>query len=115
MEKKVPCLVLVAVLLAAILTGCVQPQPRTLIDTDTLKITREGKVTSVFDRMADDEYTFIKNRVRRSDAPKKPRRAVSSPTITVDLLPGGGLEISDLTGGKVYIIKSRKGVFHNGD
>ena len=101
-----------AVLLAVFWNTHHQPQKvQLLVDTDTLQVTREGQTTVVNDRVSDNTHVFTTKRVRRSNAPTEPYRAVQSNTLTVDILPGGGLKVCDLTAGKVYCFTLKKGDF----
>ena len=86
-------------------------QPQTLIDTDTLLVTREGAITTVCDLVGDEQYHFRTVRVRRTDSPTEPHRAITTSTIEIEILPHGILKITDKTAGKVYEIGRRAALF----
>ena len=60
-------------------------QPQVLINTATLSVVR----------------------VRRSEGVTESHRAVDTATISIDIVPHGGLKIIDKTAGKVYIVKRK--------
>ena len=80
-------------------------QPKTLIDTDSLKVVREGSKTTVSDLIGDEQYNFKTVRVKRSEDVSDPYTAISTDTISIDILSHGVLKITDKTVEKVYIIK----------
>ena len=80
-------------------------QPQTLVVTDTLLVVRDGSTITVHDLVADEVYTFRIVRVRRSEGVPEPHRAIDTATISIDTIPHGGLNITDKTIGKVFIIK----------
>lgn len=80
-------------------------QPKTLIDTDSLKVVREGSKTTVSDLIGDEQCNFKTVRVKRSEGVSEPATAISTDTISIDILPHGVLKITDKTVEKVYIIK----------
>ena len=89
------------------LSACTQ-EPKTLIDADSLQVTRTGAKISVYDRLGGDVYNFIATRRRRSERPKKAAVLVQSGTLQVVSIPGEGLEI--VSNGTVYRITRKKGV-----
>ena len=82
-------------------------QPQVLIDTATLLVVRDGSTITVHDLVADEVYTFRIVRVRRSEGVPEPHRAIDTATISIDIVPHGGLKIIDQTAGKVYIVKRK--------
>ena len=80
-------------------------QPQVLIDTATLSVVRDGSTITVYDLVADETYTFRVVRVRRSDGVTASHRAVDAATISIDIVPHGGLKIIDKTAGKVYMVR----------
>ncbi|MGN1102646.1 MAG: hypothetical protein ACI4RG_10675, partial [Huintestinicola sp.] len=80
-------------------------QPRTLIDTDTLQIVREGAKMTVYDLAGNEQYNFKSVRVKRSDGEAEPYTAINTDTISIDILPHAVLRITDKTADKVYIIQ----------
>ena len=104
--KAILCGVLAIILLSAFVFGVwYLHQPKTLIDTDSLKVVREGAKTTVYDIVGDEQYTFKTVRVKRSEGVSVPSTAISTDTISIDILPQGVLKITDKTVEKVYIIK----------
>ena len=82
-------------------------QPKVLLDTNTLSVVRDGSTITVHDLVADEVHTFKIVRVRRSDGVTASHRAVDAATISIDIVPHGGLKITDKTAGKVYIVKRK--------
>lgn len=82
-------------------------QPKTLVDTDTLLVVRDGSTIAVHDLVADEVYAFRVVRVRRSEGVPEPHRAIDTATISIDTIPHGGLKITDKTAGMVYIVKRK--------
>lgn len=102
----------VAVLLLVLIVAAVALvwyilQPQVLIDTDTLSVVRDGSTITVHDLVADETYTFRVVRVRRSEGVTESHMAVDTATISIDTIPHGGLQITDKTAGKVYIVKRK--------
>lgn len=110
--NKIFCVVVVAALILAFAGGLwYLQQPKTVIDTDTLLVTREGAITTVCDLVGDEQYHFRTVRVRRTDSPTEPHRAITTNTIEIEILPHGILKITDKTAGKVYEIGRKAALF----
>ena len=109
MKMIVKTAVLCALLVACVLmlSACTQ-EPKTLIDADSLQVTRTGAKIGVYDRLGGDEYNFTIARRRRSEGPEKAAVLVQSGTLQVVTIPGEGLEI--VSNGTVYRITRKKGV-----
>jgi len=93
-----------------LLLGCVLwsiSQPRVVTDTNSVRIIAHGRSIAVYDRLGEQEYHFRLARVRRSDAPTAARTAVQTPTIKIELIPGGGLIVE--SDGSVYQITPKAG------
>ena len=103
-KLMVLCVFLVACVL--MLSACTQ-EPKTLIDADSLQVTRTGAKISVYDRLGGNVYNFITTRRRRSEGPKKAAVLVKTGTLQVVSIPGG---IEIMSGGTVYRITRKKGV-----
>ena len=86
-------------------------QPKTVIDTDSLLVTREGNITTVSDLVGDEQYHFRTVRIKRTDSPTEPRRAITTNTIEIEILPHGILKITDKTAGRVYEIGRKAALF----
>ena len=98
---------LIVLILAAVALVWYILQPQVLIDTDTLSVVRDDSTITVHDRVADEVHTFKIVRVRRSEGVTESHRAVDTSTISIDIVPHGGLKIIDQTAGKVYIVKRK--------
>ena len=98
---------LLALIVAAVALVWYLAQPQTLVDTDTLLVVRDGSIITVHDLVADEVYTFRVVRVRRSGSVPEPHRAIDTATISIDIVPHGGLKITDKTAGMVYIVKRK--------
>ena len=82
-------------------------KPRVITDTDCVRIVAQERSIAVYDRLGEQEYHFRLVRVRRSDAPTEARTAVQTPTIKIELIPGGGLIVE--SDGSVYRITPKAG------
>ena len=107
---------LVVVIISALILALVGglwylQQPKTVIDTDTLLVTRDGNITTVCDLVGDEQYHFRTVRIKRTDSPTEPHRAITTSTIEIEILPHGVLKITDRTAGKVYEIGRRAALF----
>lgn len=98
---------LIVLIVAAVALVWYILQPQTLIDTATLSVVRDGSVITVTDIVANEVYTFRIVRVRRSEGVTESHRAIDTATISIDIVPHGGLKIIDKTAGKVYIVKRK--------
>ena len=104
-KTTVLCVFLVACVLA--LTACTG-EPKILIDSDSLQVTRSGAKISVYDRLGGNVYNFTTTRRKRSEGAEWPAVLVQSGTFQVVSIPGEGLEI--ISNGTVYRITRKKGV-----
>ena len=98
------------IILAVAALGCVLwsiSQPRVITDTESVRIVAQGRSIAVYDRLGGQEYHFRLIHVRRSNAPTDARTAVQTPTIKIELIPGGGLIVE--SGGSVYRITPKAG------
>lgn len=82
-------------------------QPQVLIDTATLSVVRDDSVITVTDNISNEVYTFRVVRVHRSESVTESHRAIDTATISIDIVPHGGLKIIDKTAWKVYIVKRK--------
>ena len=76
-KLMVLCVFLVACVL--MLSACTQ-EPKTLIDAESLQVTRTGAKISVYDRLGGNVYNFITTRHRRSEGPQKAAMLVDTDT-----------------------------------
>ena len=98
---------LVVLIVAAVALVWYILQPQTLIDTDTLSVVRDGSTITVHDLVADETYQFRVVRVRRSEGVTESHTAIDTATISIDIVPHGGLKIIDKTSGTAYIVKPK--------
>ena len=104
--KKIMISILTAVICGGLLVGIyIIKAPKTLVDTDTLKIVCCGNKTAVYDVVAGKEYNFVIKKVRRIEGEKKPYTAVCTDTIKIDVLPNGVLKIIDETSKEIHTIQ----------
>ena len=98
------------IILATAVLACVFwsiAKPQVITDTNCVRIVAQERSIAVYDRLGEQEYHFRLVRVRRSDAPTEARTAVQTPTIKIELIPGGGLIVeSDRS---VYRITPKQG------
>lgn len=98
------------IILATAVLACVFwsiAKPRVITDTNCVRIVAQERSIAVYDRLGEQEYHFRLVRVRRSDAPTEARTAVQTPTIKIELIPGGGLIVE--SDGSVYRITPKAG------
>lgn len=107
MKAKIIMLCVFLLACVLMLSACTQ-ETKTLIDSDSLQVTRTGAKISVYDRLGGNVYNFITTRRKRSEGPKKAAVLVQSGTLQVVSIPGEGLEIT--SNGTVYRITRKKGV-----
>lgn len=108
MRDRMAVVFLLAV--GVLLLGCVLwsiSQPRVVTDTNSVRIIAHGRSIAVYDRLGEQEYHFRRVYVCRSDAPTEARTAVQTPTIKIELIPGGGLIVE--SDGSVYRITPKAG------
>ena len=98
---------LIVLIVAAVALVWYILQPKVLIDTATLSVVRDGSVITVTDIVANEVYTFRVVRVRRSGSVPEPHRAIDTATISIDIVPHGGLKIIDKTAGTAYLVKRK--------
>lgn len=101
------CIAIALLLILLLLVGCSQKE-KILLDTESVRVTRTGNVTSVCDVAGDKTYTFRAVRKPRVAATETASRVVHTDSIIITVLPGGGFHI--VSGGNEYLIYKR-GVF----
>ena len=101
-------IVLCVFLVACVLLSACTQEPKTLIDAESLQVTRTGAKISVYDRLGGNVYNFTTTRRKRSEGAEWPAVLVQSGTFQVVSIPGEGLEI--ISNGTVYRITPKKGV-----
>ena len=104
-DYKIDAVIILAVAALACVCWSIA-KPRMITDTNSVRITVQGRAIAVYDRLGEQEYHFRLIHVRRSDAPTEARTAVQTPTIKIELKPGGLIVESD---GSVYRITPKAG------
>ena len=108
--QKIACALLVSVCLT-LFAGC-NSKPKTLYQSDSVTITREGNITLVSDLVADKEYSFRSVRVKRSESVLEPHTAIETDTIKIEIIPSG-LRVYDKTANKIFTYQ-RKSLHNKG-
>ena len=110
MKSKIAFALLVSVCLM-LFAGC-NDEPKTLYQSDSVTITREGNITLVSDLVADKEYSFRSVRVKRSESVSEPYTTVDTDTIKIEIIPSG-LRVYDKTANKIFTYQ-RKSLHNKG-
>ena len=97
--QKNACCLLVAVCLVCF-SAC-ENEPKTLYQSESVEVVREGNITLVSDLVADKEYSFRSVRVKRSESVLEPHTAIETDTIKIEIIPSG-LRVYDKTAGKIF-------------
>ena len=105
MKSKIAFALLVCVCLM-LFAGC-NDEPKTLYQSDSVTITREGNITLVSDLVADKEYSFRSVRVKRSESVSEPYKSIDTDTINIETMPSG-FRIYDKTADKIIYITKNK-------
>ena len=105
MKSKIAFALLVCVCLM-LFAGC-NDEPKTLYQSDSVTITREGNITLVSDLVADKEYSFRSVRIRRSEGVLKHFKHIDTDTINIEVMPSG-FRICDKTADKIIYITKNK-------
>ena len=103
--QKIAFALLVSVCLM-LFSGC-NNEPKTLYQSDSVTITREGNITLVYDLVADKEYSFRSVRVKRSESVSEPYKSIDTDTINIETMPSG-FRIYDKTADKIIYITKNK-------
>lgn len=104
-NKITAVLILAGMLLFGVLWSI--SQPRAIVDAESVRIVTQGRSIAVYDLLSGQDYHFRIAHARRSDAPTEPQTAVHTPTIKIELIPGGGLSVE--SDGSVYRITPKAG------
>ena len=110
MKSKIAFALLVSVCVM-LFAGC-NNEPKTLYQSDSVTITREGNITLVSDLVADKEYNYITKRVKRSEGVFEPYTTVDTETIKIEIIPSG-LRVYDKTANKIFTYQ-RKSLHNKG-
>ena len=87
MKSKIAFALLVCVCLM-LFAGC-NDEPKTLYQSDSVTIEREGIKTAVYVLLANKEYSFRSVRVKRSESVSEPYTTVDTDTIKIEIIPSG--------------------------
>ena len=107
--KKIIALLIIACLLCSVFVAC-KNEPKTIYESNSVKIVSSGKNTTVYDICSNKEYNYTVKRVRRSESNFEAYTSVDTDTVKIDILPLGGLSIHDKQANKIFTIK-RKSIF----
>ena len=110
MKSKIAFALLVCVCLM-LFAGC-NDEPKTLYQSDSVTITREGNITLVSDLVADKEYSFRSVRVKHSESVFEPYTTVDTETIKIEIIPSG-LRVYDKSANKIFTYQ-RKSLHNKG-
>ena len=110
MKSKIAFAVLVSVCLM-LFAGC-NNEPKTLYQSESVEVVREGNKTAVYDLLADKEYSFRSVRVKRSESVSEPYTTVDTDTIKIEIIPSG-LRVYDKTANKIFTYQ-RKNLHNKG-
>ena len=105
MKSKIAFALLVSVCLM-LFEGC-NNEPKTLYQSESVEVVREGNKTAVYDLLADKEYSFRSVRVKRSESVSKPYKSIDTDTINIETMPSG-FRIYDKTADKIIYISAKK-------
>lgn len=84
--KRFSALILSAVLIAS-LVGCGNREAVTLLETDAVIVTQQGRTTTVTDRTNGEQYTFTQRRVKRpQNAAEAQQRMIARTAVDTDAI-----------------------------
>ena len=104
MKNKVAFVLLLSMCLM-LFAGC-NNEPKTLYQSESVEIVREGNKTAVYDLLADKEYNYITKRVKRSEGILEPYTTVDTDTIKIEIIPSG-LRVYDKAENKIFTIERK--------
>ena len=105
MKSKI-AFVLVLSVLFVMLAGC-KTEPKTLYQSESVEIVREGNKTAVYDLLSDKEYNFTTKRVKRTEGVLEPYTSVDTDTIKIEIIPNG-LRVYDKAENKICTIERKR-------
>ena len=105
MKNKLVLAVLLSVCLM-LFSGC-NNEPKTIYQSESVEVVREGNITLVSDLVADKEYSFRSVRVKRSEGVSEPYKSIDTDTINIETMPSG-VRIYDKTADKIIYITKNK-------
>ena len=104
MKNKIAFVLLLSMCLM-LFAGC-NNEPKTLYQSNSVEVVREGNKTAVYDLLADKEYNYITKRVKRSEGVLEPYTTVDTDTIKIEIIPSG-LRVYDKTENKIFTIERK--------
>ena len=108
--QKIACCLLVVVCLVCF-SAC-ENEPKTLYQSESVEVVREGNKTAVYDLLADKEYNYITKRVKRSEGVLEPYTTIDTDTIKIEIIPSG-LRVYDKAENKIFTYQ-RKSLHNKG-
>ena len=104
LKNKVAFVLLLSLCLM-LFAGC-NNEPKTLYQSESVEVVREGNKTAVYDLLADKEYNYITKRVKRSEGILEPYTTVDTDTIKIEIIPSG-LRVYDKAENKIFTIERK--------
>ena len=104
LKNKVAFVLLLSMCLM-LFAGC-NNEPKTLYQSESVEVVREGNKTAVYDLLADKEYNYITKRVKRSESVLEPHTAIETDTIKIEIIPSG-LRVYDKAENKIFTIERK--------
>lgn len=104
MKNKVAFVLLLSMCLM-LFAGC-NNEPKTLYQSESVEVVREGNKTAVYDLLADKEYNYITKRVKRLEGILEPYTTVDTDTIKIEIIPSG-LRVYDKAENKIFTIERK--------
>ena len=104
LKNKVAFVLLLSLCLM-LFAGC-NNEPKTLYQSESIEVVREGNKTAVYDLLADKEYNYITRRVKRSEGVSEPYTTVDTDTIKIEIIPSG-LRVYDKAENKIFTIERK--------
>lgn len=104
LKNKVAFVLLLSMCLM-LFAGC-NNEPKTLYQSESVEVVREGNKTAVYNLLADKEYNYITKRVKRSEGILEPYTTVDTDTIKIEIIPSG-LRVYDKAENKIFTIERK--------
>ena len=104
LKNKVAFVLLLSLCLM-LFAGC-NNEPKTLYQSESVEVVREGNKTAVYNLLADKEYNYITKRVKRSEGVLEPYTTVDTDTIKIEIIPSG-LRVYDKAENKIFTIERK--------
>lgn len=105
MKNKLVLAVLLSVCLM-LFSGC-NNEPKTIYQSESVEVVRNGNITVISDLVADKEYSFRSARVKRTEGVSELYKSIDTDTINIETMPSG-FRIYDKTAEKIIYITKNK-------